>query len=88
MKVTAGCSVSFTLPDSDWDSDSNSERFPFGYMLKVYIAQIQPQIPIPNGCVGNPSPNLESGNVNEPLVRPTLLLRKGNTLPNHVPVYD
>ena len=47
-----GC---FTLPDSD----SDSEGFPFGYscnMLNVHVAQIQTQIPILNGRIGNQSP--------------------------------
>ena len=57
---TTPCNGSFTLPDSDPDSDSDSEGFPFGYnsyMLKVYIAQTQTRIPIPDGCIGNPSPS-------------------------------
>ena len=48
-----GC---FTLPDSD----SDSEGFPFGYncnILNVLIAQIQIRIPIPKGCIRNPSPS-------------------------------
>ena len=56
--TTSKYNGSFTLPDSD--SDSDSEGFPFGYkcyMLKVYIAQIQTRIPIPDGCIGNPSPS-------------------------------
>ena len=41
--------------------DSDLEGFTFGYncnMLNVHIAQIQTWIPIPNGCIGNPSPSL------------------------------
>ena len=51
------CNRSFTLPDSV----SNLEVFPFGYKcytLKVYSAQIHTRIPMPNGCIGNPSLSL------------------------------
>ena len=45
-----GC---FTLSDSDSEG-----FFPLATSVIFYIAQIQTRIPIPDGCIGNPSPNL------------------------------
>ena len=66
------CNGSFTLPDLDSDSDSNSEGFPFGYkcyMLNVHIAQILDSDPNHQWLLweSESESESESANVNQPL---------------------
>ena len=74
---------SFTLTETDWGMDSDSDSKPDGYIVlcrTFHIAQTWTSIPTPYFCIGQESESesvLESisDNINEPLNSKTVMLQ-------------